>query len=133
MPARPIARRRLSVTLSPLSLIGCIALGLWLGFVAIALTGWLIYRAAGPASLAPVAAILGQTTATPPVTELPAPSNVMFEQYQQNLYQHAQQQRLEQARDSNSNVSNPTCQFWLQQDQNAPTDKSRANVLRFCN
>ncbi len=133
MPARPIARRRLSVTLSPLSLIGCIALGLWLGFVAIALTGWLIYRAAGPASLPPVAAILGQTTATPPVTELPAPSNVMFEQYQQNLYQHAQQQRLEQARDSNRNVSNPTCQFWLQQDQNAPTDKSRANVLRFCN
>ena len=43
MPARPIARRRLSVTLSPLSLIGCIALGLWFGFVAIALTCWLIH------------------------------------------------------------------------------------------
>ena len=120
MPARPIARRRLSVTLSPLSLIGCIAL-----------TCWLIYRAAGPASLAPVAALLHPTTL--PSTPPPAPSNVMFEQYQQNLYQHEQQQRLEQARDSNRNLANPTCQFWLQQDQNAPPDKSRANVLRFCN
>lgn len=131
MPARPIARRRLSVTLNPLPLIGCIALGLWFGFVAIVLTCWLIYRAAGPASLAPVAALLHPTTltSTPP----PASSNVMFEQYQQNLYQHEQQQRLEQARDSNRNQANPTCQFWLQQDQNAPTDKSRANVLRFCN
>ena len=133
MPARLIARRRLSVRLSPLSLIGCIAAGLWLGCMAIALTGWLLYRTLGPAPLAPVVNDLRQIIQPQPPVPTPEAGNVMFEQYQQSLYQSEQQQRLDQARSNYRNLSNPTCQFWLQQDQNAPTDKSRANVLRFCN
>lgn len=133
MPARPIIRRRLSVALNPLTLMGSIALGLWLGFVAIALTLWLVYRVVGPAPFAPLATILQPLAPSQTAEQPTAPTNVMFEQYQQNLYQNEQQQRLEHARSSYRNLSNPTCQFWLQQDQNAPTDKSRANVLRFCN
>lgn len=133
MPARPIIRRRLSASLNPLTLIGAIALGLWLGFVAIALTLWLVYRTVGPTALAPLTAVMQPLAPSQPAEPPTTPTNVMFEQYQQNLYQNEQQQRLEQARSSYRNLSNPTCQFWLQQDQNAPTDKSRANVLRFCN
>lgn len=133
MLARPIIRRRLPVSLNPLTLIGAIALGLWLGFVAIALTLWLVYRIVDPTALAPLAAVMQPFAPSQPAEHPTTPTNVMFEQYQQNLYQNEQQQRLEQARSSYRNVSNPTCQFWLQQDQNAPTDKSRANVLRFCN
>lgn len=133
MPARPIIRRRLSVSLNPLTLIGAIALGLWLGFFAIALTLWLVYRIVGPTALTPLTAVMQPLAPSQPAEPPTTPTNVMFEQYQQNLYQNEQQQRLEQARSSYRNLSNPTCQFWLQQDQNAPTDKSRANVLRFCN
>lgn len=133
MPARPIIRRRLSVSLNPLTLIGAIALGLWLGFVAIALTLWLVYRIVGPTALTPLTAVMQPLAPSQPAEPPTTPTNVMFEQHQQNLYQNEQQQRLEQARSSYRNLSNPTCQFWLQQDQNAPTDKSRANVLRFCN
>ena len=43
-----------------------------------------------------------------------------------------QQQTLDQARTNARNLANPKCQFWLQQDQNAPNEKTRANVLQFC-
>ena len=62
----------------------------------------------------------------------PQPPNRLFEQYQQNLQKQAQQQALDQARSNARNLSNPKCQFWLQQDQNAPNEKTRANVLQFC-
>ena len=133
MPARPITRRRLFVTLNPVSLIGCIALGLWLGCVAIALTTWLVIGAVGPTALTPFSQAMSPVITAPAVVQPSTPSNVMFGQYQQNLYQSEQQQRLENPRSSYRNASNPSCQFWLQQNQNAPTDKSRANVLRFCN
>ena len=81
----------------------------------------------------PVAAVTQavQQLGTPP-TVTPEPPNQMFEQYQQNLHKQEQQQTLDQARANPRNLSNPKCQFWLQQDQNAPSDKSRANVLQFC-
>lgn len=126
------ARRRLSVTLNPLPLIGCIALGLWLGFIAILLTCWLLLRITGE-PLATVTQALHSPASTPAIVEPVAPS-AMFEQYQQNLYQNEQQQQQpEPTRNGRQGASNPTCQFWQQQDQNASTDKSRANVLRFCN
>lgn len=56
----------------------------------------------------------------------------LFEQYQENLRKQEQQQTLDQARSNARNLSNPKCQFWLQQDQNAPNEKTRANVLQFC-
>ncbi|CRM31707.1 hypothetical protein [Pseudomonas sp. 31 R 17] len=107
-----------------------IAAGVWLGFIAIALTTWLASRYLFPQSLAPVAQAV-QQLGKPPAAA-PEPANRMFEQYQQNLQKQEQQQTLEQARNNARNLSNPKCQFWLQQDQNAPNEKSRANVLQFC-
>lgn len=73
------------------------------------------------------------TPAAPAAPQAPGDSTQMFEQYKENLRKNEEQQRLEQARNSYRNLSNPKCQFWLQQDQTAPSDKSRANVLQFCN
>lgn len=117
-----------SLSLPKLTL--AIALGVWLGFIAIALTTWMASRYLFPQSLAPVAQAVEQLGKPAPVT--PEPPNRMFEQYQQNLQKQEQQQALDQARNNARNLSNPKCQFWLQQDQNAPNEKTRANVLQFC-
>jgi hypothetical protein len=133
MPYRPNPRRPLPVQLSALHLTGSIALGLWLGFVAIALTCWLsqfVFKE----QLAPVAQAVQQLANPPAVQVQPdiPPPSPMFEQYEENLRKNEQQARLDQARGSTRNLSNPKCQFWLQQDQTAPSEKSRANVLQFC-
>ncbi|KTC13602.1 hypothetical protein AO391_15635 [Pseudomonas marginalis ICMP 9505] len=123
MSDRPLSLLKLSVA---------IAMGVWLGFIAIALTTWLASRYLFPQSLAPVAQAV-QQLGKPAAVVPPEAPNRMFEQYEQNLRQQEQQQRLEQARNNNArNLANPKCQFWLQQDQNAPTEKSKANVLQFC-
>lgn len=132
MPYRPHTRRPLPVTMNPLQLCLSIALGLWLGFVAIALTCWLLSSFVFQAQLAPVANAVRQLSQPPaPVAEPPA-ANPMFEQYKENLYKNEQQQRLDQVRNDPRNLNNATCQFWLAQDQNAPSEKSRTNVLQFC-
>ncbi|MCL6700959.1 hypothetical protein [Pseudomonas sp. T1.Ur] len=118
--------------LSALKLTVSIALGLWLGFVAIILTSWLLSRFLFAEQLAPVAAAVHQLAQPPAVQPAPEPPTPMFEQYQQNLQKNEQRQALEQVRSNPRNLSNPKCQFWLQQDQNAPSEKSRANVLQFC-
>jgi hypothetical protein len=128
------ARQEAAMSDRPLSLpklMLAIALGLWLGFVAIVLTTWLASRYLFPQALAPVAQAV-QHWGTPAAAVAPEPPNRMFEQYQQNLQKQEQQQALDQARNNARNLSTPKCQFWLQQDQNAPTEKSRANVLQFC-
>ncbi|WP_460122658.1 hypothetical protein [Pseudomonas sp. S2_C03] len=134
MPYRTNPRRTLPSRLNALQLTGSIALGVWLGFIAIALTCWLASRLLFTEQLAPVAQAVHQL-ANPPVTQqapdLPPPSP-QFEQYEENLRKNEQAQRLDQARSSNRNLSNPKCQFWLQQDRTAPSEKSRANVLQFC-
>ncbi len=137
MPYRRQARRPLYITLNPLQLTASIALGIWLGVMALALTAWVVARIFVPQPLAPLAAAARQL-GNPPAAAVTAPqpggdSTQMFEQYKQNLYKNEEQQRLDQARSNYRNLSNPKCQFWLQQDQTAPTDKSRANVLQFCN
>ncbi|AVU76125.1 hypothetical protein GKKCFE_07055 [Pseudomonas sp. E141] len=118
--------------LTALQLTVSIALGLWLGFLAIVLTGWLLSRFLFNEQLAPVAAAVQQLGQPPAVQPAPEPPTPMFEQYQQNLQRNEQRQALDQARSDPRNLSNPKCQFWLQQDQNAPSEKSRANVLQFC-
>ncbi len=107
-----------------------IALGVWLGFIAIALPTWLASRYLFPQSLAPVAQAVEQLGKPAPVAV--EPPNRLFEQYQENLRKQEQRQSLDQARNNARNLSNPKCQFWLQQDQNAPNEKSKANVLQFC-
>ncbi|AOE78459.1 hypothetical protein A7318_07585 [Pseudomonas lurida] len=116
--------------LSLFKLSAAIAFGVWLGFIAIVLTAWLASRYLFPQSLAPVAQAVQQLGR--PTVVAPEPPNRMFEQYQQNLHKQEQQQTLDQARNNARNLSNPKCQFWLQQDQNAPNEKTRANVLQFC-
>jgi len=116
--------------LSLFKLSAAIAFGVWLGFVAIALNAWLASRYLFPQSLAPVAQAVQQLGT--PVEVPPEPPNRLFEQYQKNLRKQEQQQTLDQARNNPRNLSNPKCQFWLQQDQNAPSDKTRTNVLQFC-
>lgn len=138
MPYRPNPRRPLPVQLSALQLTGSIALGLWLGFLAIALTCWLASMLFSK-QLAPVAEAVQQLSKPPVVSQpqpesvpQPEPQNRMFEQYEENLRKNEQAQRLDAARASSRNQANPKCQFWLQQDKNAPSEKSRANVLQFC-
>ncbi|WP_223456277.1 MULTISPECIES: hypothetical protein [unclassified Pseudomonas] len=135
MPHRPTPRRSFPISLNALQLTGSIALGIWLGFIAIVLTCWLASRLLFSEQLAPVAAAVEQL-AKPPVVTQPvpdiAPQSPLFEQYEENLRKNEQQQRLDQARSSSRNLSNPSCQFWLQQDRTAPSEKSRANVLQFC-
>ena len=118
-----------SLSLFKLSI--AVAFGLWLGFIAIVLTTWLASRYVFPQSLAPVAQAV-QQLGKPAAVVAPEPPNRMFEQYQENLRKQEQQQTLDQARNNARNLANPKCQFWLQQDQNAPNEKSKANVLQFC-
>ena len=134
MPYRPNPRRPLPVQLSALHLTGSIALGMWLGFVAIALTCWLLSHFLFKEQLAPVAQAVQQLANPPAVQVQPdiPPPSPQFQQYEENLRKNEQQARLDQARGSTRNRSNPKCQFWLQQDQTAPSEKSRANVLQFC-
>ncbi|MGE8067308.1 hypothetical protein [Pseudomonas sp. NPDC089569] len=134
MPYRPNPRRPLPIQLNLMQLTGSIALGLWLGFIAIALTCWLVSRLFFSEQLAPVAQAVQQLAKPPVVQQVPDTTgqNPLFEQYEDNLRKNEQAQRLDQARSSNRNLSNPKCQFWLQQDRTAPSDKSRANVLQFC-
>ncbi|NWA81857.1 MULTISPECIES: hypothetical protein [Pseudomonas] len=117
-------------SLSLFKLSVAVAFGLWLGFIAIVLTTWLASRYLFPQSLAPVAQAVQQLGK--PAVAAPEPPNRMFEQYQENLRKQEQQQTLDQARTNARNLANPKCQFWLQQDQNAPNEKSKANVLQFC-
>jgi hypothetical protein len=118
--------------LTALQLTLSIALGLWLGFLAIVLTGWLLSKFLFDEQLAPVAAAVHQMAQPPAPALAPEPPTPMFEQYQQNLQRNEQRQALDHARSNPRNLSNPKCQFWLQQDQNAASEKSRANVLQFC-
>ncbi len=137
MPYRPNPRRPLAVRLNMLQLSASIALGLWLGFMAIALTCWRASHLLFSEQLAPVATAvepLGRPPVPAPAQPRPEvpPQSPLFDQYEENLRKNEQQARLDQARGSTRNQSNPKCQFWLQQDRNAPNEKSRANVQQFC-
>ncbi|QIH09944.1 MULTISPECIES: hypothetical protein [unclassified Pseudomonas] len=131
MSHRPPARRSLRISFNALALSGSIALGLWLGFLAIALTCWLASHFLLAPQIAPVAQAVQRLTQ--PAAVAPEPQNRMFEQYQENLRKNEELQSMDNARSNPRNLSNPKCQFWLQQDQTAPSEKSRANVLQFCN
>ncbi|MGH8381149.1 hypothetical protein [Pseudomonas sp.] len=124
--------RELKITLKPAQLILCIALGLWLGAVAIALSLWLAWRLI-PETVHPLSQVVIPPAATPSPGAAPEQQSQMFEQYKQILRTQELQQAEDQAKGSVRNLSNPKCQFWLQQNRTAPTEKSRALVLEFCN
>lgn len=121
--------RSLRIDLKPAQLIVCVALGLWLGALAIALSLWLAWRL-WPEQVQPV------VEAAVPALSAPAPAAdaqaQMFERYKATLQQQEQQHAKEATSGRPRTLNNPACQFWLQQDRNAPTDQSQANVMQHC-
>lgn len=127
--------RELKITLSPVQLVLCVALGLWLGAVAIALSLWLALRL-WPAQVQPLVEAAAPAVVQPAPAAAPAqPADAqaqMFEHYKEILQKQELQQAAEAAQGNPRNLNSPKCQFWLQQNRTAPTDKSQANVLEFC-
>ena len=126
-------RTALNASVHPLKLIACIAVGIWLGFIAIALTGLLFYKALPESDTQAIhnaAAQLG----TPPVAKgTPEAEKTMFEKYERSLRESEARQAWEQAQEQQQKNFNPAkCNFWMQQDRTAPSEKSRANVSQFC-
>ncbi|MFJ4066574.1 hypothetical protein ACIPW4_14960 [Pseudomonas sp. NPDC089996] len=123
--------RELKITLKPLQLIFCVAFGLWLGAVAIALSLWLALQL-WPEQVEPVARAVAPAHSKPaPAQPLDAQSE-MFERYKDILHKQEVQQAADAAQGNPRNLNSPKCQFWLAQNRTAPTDKSQANVLEFC-
>lgn len=159
----------------PLKLILCIALGVWLGCVAVAVTGMFAYKSLIASEIGAVAAVSSVSSVSAAVNQLklhvphkpsatPASSqplqssqsssqssvqpqspsnqeddseqasdNPMFEKYKQNLLDTQARQDEEEAKLArDKRISGPKCQFWLQQDQTAPSEKTHANVNMFC-
>lgn len=129
----PLRRRELPVGLHPFKLAGGIALGIWLGFLAVALSAWLVYSLLPPApaqALGNAAARLGAPTAPAVPAET---DNPMFEQYKRNLKATEERQAREEADATRARSFNgPRCEFWLQQNRTAPSEKSRAAIEQFC-
>lgn len=127
-------QRSLKIHLKPVQLIVCVALGLWLGAVAIALSLWLAWSL-WPEQARPLAQAVVPALNAPAPAPAPDAQAQMFERYNAILQQQ-EQQHQQQARDTTQgrprNLNNPTCQFWLQQDRNAPSDKSQASVMEHC-
>ncbi|WP_087501604.1 hypothetical protein [Pseudomonas sp. SID14000] len=127
--------RELKITLKPLPLILCVAFGLWLGAVAIAASLWLALQL-WPQQVQPLAQAVAPSAYRPATPPAPAPvadaQAQMFERYKDILHKQELQQAAEAAQGNPRNLNSPKCQFWLQQNRTAPTDKSQANVLEFC-
>lgn len=127
-------RRELNVSVHPVKLIASIALGIWLGFIAVLLTGMLLYKALPEAETTIVKNVATQLS-TPPAAAKPVPEadKTMFEKYEQSLRESEARQAWEQAQEQQQkNFSAPKCNFWMQQDRTAPSEKSRANVIQYC-
>ncbi|MNN22448.1 hypothetical protein D3C81_1358060 [compost metagenome] len=125
--------RELQITLKPVQLTLCVALGLWLGAVAIALSLWLAVHL-WPEQVQPVARAVAPALARPaaPPAQPADAQSEMFERYKAILHKQELQQAAEAAQGNPRNLNSPKCQFWLSQNRTAPTDKSQANVLEFC-
>lgn len=123
--------RELKITLKPVQLILCVALGLWLGAVAIALSLWLAWQW-WPQQVQPVAQAIAPGTYAPAPAQPADAQTEMFERYKVILQEQEARQAADAAQGNPRNLNNPKCQFWLQQNRTAPTDKSQANVLEFC-
>ncbi|WP_256737467.1 hypothetical protein [Pseudomonas sp. dw_358] len=145
-------RRLVVLSFNGPKLVLCIAFGVWLGITAASLTAWYAYKAlysappSTPVAAGPVIRPEPPVTYTPqpdasaplPAPNAPAPTPgdsdnaVMFDQYQKNLRNQQLNQAEQEARTNPLNKNNAKCQFWLQQAQTAPTEKSRENVAQLC-
>ncbi|QIE89207.1 hypothetical protein [Pseudomonas nitroreducens] len=117
-------------TLSFWKLTLAIAVGTWLGCLAVAATAWLVWRNI-PLALAPHLAPPSTATSTAPP---PTRSNEeMFQQYlqRQQALQEQQNRQVEKSEQEKRFNSAP-CQFWLQQYQADPTQKNREKMDGYC-
>lgn len=121
------------LTFNPFKLVLCIALGIWLGCMAVALTGWVIYKALPDEQAQALTNAFTPLTAPAATKATPQSDNPMFDQYRQMLRdsEARQAQEAEQI-ERQRGFNGPKCQFWMQQNQTAPSDKSRAAVYQFC-
>ena len=127
------SRRALNVSVHPLKLVACIAIGIWLGVIAVALTGLLIYKALPESDTRAISNAAAQLSAPPAAKATPEAEKSMFEKYEQSLRESEARQAWEQAQEQQQkNFNAPKCNFWMQQDRTAPSKKSRANVSQFC-
>jgi len=124
----PNRRREFYISLK---LILCIALGIWLGAVAVFLTGLLLYKNLPPAQTQTLDRAAAQLTA-PPVPQA-EPETAMFQKYEQSLRESEARQAREQAQEQQQRTfSRSKCDFWMQQDRTAPSEKSRASINQYC-
>ncbi|AHF68889.1 MULTISPECIES: hypothetical protein [Pseudomonas] len=127
MPSYP-NRRELYVSLK---LILCIALGIWLGAMAVVLTGFVFYKNLPPAQTQVLEKAAAQLRA--PAAPQVEPENTMFQKYEQSLRESEARQAREQAQEQQQkNFSRSKCDFWMQQDRTAPSEKSRAGINQYC-
>ena len=127
------SRPALNASVHPLKLIACIAIGIWLGFIAVALTGLLFYKALPESDTQVIHNAAVQLSAPPAAKVTPEAEKTMFEKYEQSLRESEARQAWEQAQEQQQKSFNPAkCNFWMQQDRTAPSEKSRANVSQFC-
>ncbi|MBA1230610.1 hypothetical protein G7013_13235 [Pseudomonas viridiflava] len=127
MPSH-LRRRELSVSVK---LIACIAAGIWLGAMAVFLTGWLLYKSLPPAQTVILEKAAAQLV-TPAVPQAD-PETAMFKKYEQSLRESEARQAREQVQEQQQrNFSRSKCDFWMQQDRTAPSEKSRASINEFC-
>ncbi|WP_271408792.1 hypothetical protein [Pseudomonas sp. Q1-7] len=133
--ARP--RRILRISFNPLALTLSVALGVWLGFIAIGLTGFLGYRLYMADNAAPVAQVFIPAPAPPRQAPAPTPppsvGEERLQQYEDtyNAAQRADNERLERLEEQRR-LSDAKCQFWTEQYRNAPTEKAKRNMDQEC-
>ena len=122
-----------SPVIGPLKLVLCIAAGIWLGVVALGLTGWMLFKTLPAEQTQALGKAATELTAPPAAQVKPEADNPMFDRYRQTLRdsEARQAQEAEQAERQRS-FNGPKCQFWMQQNQTAPSDKSRAAIYQFC-
>jgi hypothetical protein len=123
-------RRELYVSLR---LILCIALGIWLGAVAVTLTGMLIFKNLPPAQTQVLENAAARLSTPPVPAAAEEPEGAMFRKYEQSLRESEARQAREQAQEQQQrNYSRSKCDFWMQQDRTAPSEKSRASINEYC-
>lgn len=117
MPLRQ-KRRVLPVTFSFWKLAFSVAIGVWLGGLAFVFSCGLLYKAYMNQQFP----VLAGNAASSSEAARDDANQQMFEQYQRN-----QQQAQER-----TGPDTPTCQFWQEQNRNAPSAKARDNLQRYC-
>ncbi|WP_028694896.1 hypothetical protein [Pseudomonas cremoricolorata] len=123
--------RTSNAPLSPARLTLCVALGIWLGGIALACTLGLAVHL-WPQALLPSTA-LTTTTGTQPAPAMPADAQqAMFERYQQRLQAPPAADTGQPSAPTMGKLNDPKCQFWLAQQRTAATEKSQALVREFC-